>query len=371
MRFKFHALALLALIAPIMLLTAAGASEIRYAENFEIQRFDTHQLLTVRNTARHSEQVYQYALVPRGQALPELPPDTPVIRTPVQRIVVMETVYIGYLDALDALEPIVAAATTDYISNSEIRKRVASGRVRSVQFGQALDVEQLLTIEPDLILTSISGDPAFDIPSKLRRTGLPIVLSAGYMEPHPLARAEWIQFIAAFVEAGDRAEQLFNQVEARYQELTALTASLSERPSVLCGAPYSGVWHVPGGQSYTAQAIEDAGGHYLWRDDSSQGGLPLDLESVFLKGALADFWINPSGHRTRNSLLAADARFGRFRPAQEGAVYNNTRQIAPGGGNAIWESGVVRPDDLLADLIHIFHPELLPDHDLVYYESLD
>jgi iron complex transport system substrate-binding protein len=370
MRFKLTTHCFFALIA-LLPLPSVEASEVRYAENFEIQRFDTHQLLTVRNISKHSEQVYQYALVPQGQPLPKLPMDAQVVRTPVGRIVAMETVYIGHLDALDALDRIVAAATVDYISNPKIRERVASGSVRSVQFGQALDVEQLLTLQPDLILTSISGDPAFDIPPKLERTGLPIVLSASYMEPHPLARAEWIKFIAAFVEASDRANHLFDQIEARYHELTALTSEVTEHPTVLCGAPYSSVWHVPGGRSYTAQMIEDAGGHYLWRDNPSQGGVPIDLESVFLKGARADFWINPSGHRTMNSLLSADERFSRFRPAQEGDVYNNTRQVAPGGGNAVWESGVVRPDDVLADLIHIFHPELLPDHELVYYEPLN
>jgi iron complex transport system substrate-binding protein len=366
MPFKF---AFTCLLVSLLACSAASA-EVRYAENFSIEDHEGYQLLTVRNAFRDSQQVYRYALVPREQSLPRLPSGIPIIRTPVERIVAMETVYIGQLAALDGLERVIAAATADFISNPTIRRRLAEGDVRRVQIGQALDVERLLTLQPDLILTSISGNPAFDIPSKLKRTGLPIVLSASYMERHPLARAEWIKFIGAFVGRSETADSLFKHTEARYRALTAHIDSVETRPTILCGAPYSGIWHVPGGRSYTAQIIEDAGGHYLWRDNSSRGGVPLDLENVFLRGAHADIWINPSGHQTLASLLASDPRFGQFRPAQQNKVYNNTRRATPGGGNPIWESGVVRPDDVLADLIHIFHPDLLPDHEFVYYERL-
>ncbi|MFP4260143.1 MAG: ABC transporter substrate-binding protein [Opitutales bacterium] len=366
MPFKFAFTCLLV----CLLACSATNAQVRYAENFGIEEHDRYQLLTVRNVFRNSEQVHRYALVPRGQSLPDLPSGIAIIRTPVERIVAMETVYIGQLAALDRLEPVIGVATADFISDPTIRRRLAEGDIRRVQIGQALDVERLLTLQPDLILSSISDDPAFDMPAKLKRTGLPIVVSASYMERHPLARAEWIKFIGAFVGRSEAANTLFDQTEARYRDLSARIDSVESRPTILCGAPYSGTWHVPGGRSYTAQIIEDAGGHYLWRDDTSRGGVPLDLESVFLKGAHADIWINPSGHQTLASLLAADPRFSRFRPAQQNQVYNNTRQVAPGGGNAIWESGVVRPDDVLADLIHIFHPELLPDHELVYYERL-
>lgn len=367
MRFRILIVTLFSLL--VLLFKARGV-EVNYAENFKITDFETHRLLTVRNAFRESETTYHYALVPKDKPRPKLPDTVPVIRTPVERVVAMETVYIGHMEALNQIDRIVAAATVSFINNPEVREGVEAGRIRSVQIGQALDVESLLILQPDLILTSISGDPAFDIPHKLRRTRLPIVLSAGYMEQHPLARAEWIKFFAAFFEASDRADQLFETVERRYLELTERTASVADRPTVLCGAPYSGVWHVPGGKSYTAQAIRDAGGHYLWSDNDEQGGIPLDLERVFLRGAQADIWINPSGYRSKSALLSADERFGKFGPARTGSIYNNTRRVSAAGGNAIWESGIIHPEQVLADLIHIFHPTLLPDHELVYYERL-
>ena len=41
------------------------------------------------------------------------------------------------------------------------------------------------------------------------------------------------------------------------------------------------------------------------------------------------------------------------------------------GGNDYWETGTSRPDLVLADLLKIFHPELVPEHDLFFHRRLD
>ena len=228
----------------------------------------------------------------------------------------------------------------------------------------------MLLLQPDLILTSISGDPAFDVPAKLARSGLPVVFTAGYMESHPLARAEWIKYIAAFFEQDTLANTLFEAIEKNYQALQTKVADVQNKPTVFCGAPYSGTWHVPAGQSFMARAIRDAGGDYVWSDAHGQGAIALNTERVFLKAAHAEIWLNPSFSRSRQELLTAEARFAKFNAAQTGAVFNNTKQVGANGGNAIWELGIVHPDKVLADMIAIFHPELMPDYEFVFYEQL-
>jgi len=66
-------------------------------------------------------------------------------------------------------------------------------------------------------------------------------------------------------------------------------------------------------------------------------------------------------------LLAGDARYADFVAFQTGNLWNNNARLGPNGGNEYWEVGVVHPEVVLADLIIIFHPELLPEHELVYY----
>lgn len=344
---------------------------IDYAQNFELSDHVGYRLLTIRNSQPDSNYVQRYALVPREQPHPRTPEDATVILTPVKRVVTMETVYIGYLEALGQLNRIVAAGTTDFITEPGVRQRVANGKITSLQVGQSLDIEKLLLLQPDLILTSISGDPAFDVPTSIRRAGLPVVLTAGYLEASPLARAEWIRCIGAFFEADELAEEIFSGVALRYESLKAKTEDATNRPTVFSGAPYSGAWYVPAGESYTARAIRDAGGDYLWADVARTGAIPLNTERVFLKAAQADFWINPSHYQSLDELFAADPRFSQFDAAVPGRIFNNTRQVGPNGGNAIWERGVVHPDEVLADLIKVFHPELLPNWDFVFYEPLN
>jgi iron complex transport system substrate-binding protein len=363
-----------ALVCAVLLsagqVTAIETTELTYAQNLQIEHFPTHRLITVKNINRHSKERFQYALVPKGKALPELPKSTLIVRTPVERVVVMATTFVGYIDALDLHDTLVGVATPDFINNLTIHERIDSGQIKTVQVGQSLDMESMLLLRPDLILTSSSGNPRFDVHPQLARSGLPVVLSASYMEQHPLARSEWIKFVAAFFEKDAEADLIFKEIDQRYQELVAETKDIQPRPTVFCGTPYAGAWHVPGGRSYMAQALADAGANYLWADDTTAGGVPLDFERVFFKAAKADIWLNPSSYRDLNSLFQADQRFRRFQAAAAGEVYNNSKQFNATGGNNIWERGIVHPDEVLADMIKVFHPELAKDHQFIYYEQL-
>ena len=69
-------------------------------------------------------------------------------------------------------------------------------------------------------------------------------------------------------------------------------------------------------------------------------------------------------------MAAADARYEGFRAFTEGNVWNNDARLTDMGANDSWESAVVRPDLVLADLVAILHPDLLPDHEFVYYRRL-
>jgi len=359
-------------MASVVLRAAGTLTELSYAKNLTIEHLETHKLITVKHAWRGSKAVFEYALVPKGATIPEgLPKEALIIRTPVERVVLMSTVFIGYVEVLDGLDRICGVAHPELVNNRTVLDGLENGTITGVQSGQAIDVERMLLMQPDLIISSSTGDPVFDLHSQLIRSKLPVVLSAGYMEGHPLARSEWVKFIAAFFDLEVKAEAAFAEVATKYEALVAQAKTVKTRPRVLSGAPFSGTWYIAGGQSYTAKGIRDAGGDYLWAEDGSSGGIPLDLETVFLKGWDADIWIHPSHYRTKAELLAADERFGRFEAAKGGAVFNNTKRVGSGGGNEIWERGVAHPEEVIADLMKIFHPELMAGHEFVFYEQLN
>ena len=166
------------------------------------------------------------------------------------------------------------------------------------------------------------------------------------------------------------ANRYFAEVEKAYGELRELVADVASRPSVLVGAPFKGVWHVPGGKSFSATLIKDAGGDYLWKENKDIGGVPVAFESVFARGHQADIWLNPSHWQSLAEGRAADKRFDLFEPFKARQVFNNNRRLNEHGGNDIWEGGVARPHDVLRDLIRILHPDALPDNDLIWYQRL-
>jgi iron complex transport system substrate-binding protein len=232
-----------------------------------------------------------------------------------------------------------------------------------------LDLEALLALQPDLVFATSIGSPELDVLALLDRSGLPYVVDAAWTEPTPLGRAEWLKFTAAFFDREAEANRLFDQIAARYEEIAALGRSVEKRPTVLVGTPFQGTWHVSGGAAYQAKLIADAGGDYLWADDPTTGAISLDFETVYARGIAADVWIHPYGWSSLADGLRADERMTDFASFRSGRVYNNDARTNGTGGNDYWETGSLRPDLILADLLEIFHPELI-DHELVFHRKL-
>ena len=96
----------------------------------------------------------------------------------------------------------------------------------------------------------------------------------------------------------------------------------------------------------------------------------MAIEAVVERAREAEYWINTGLARSLAELRGVDDRFRLFTSFRTGRVYNNDARVNPKGGNDFWETGAARPDLVLADLISIFHPELVPDHRRIWYRQL-
>jgi iron complex transport system substrate-binding protein len=119
-----------------------------------------------------------------------------------------------------------------------------------------------------------------------------------------------------------------------------------------------------------AALIHDAGGEFLWHDNTSREAFVVSLEQVVIRSAKADFWINCGTVNTIGELIATDSRFTSFKLVQKKAIFNNNLLVNSGGGNDYWERGVVRPDLILSDLVKIFHPECDSGKVLNFYKRI-
>jgi iron complex transport system substrate-binding protein len=344
-------------------------TSLRYAQGFSIEYHDTYKVMTVLTPWKDANNTFQYVLVQRGTAPPDGYTQAQIVEIPVRSLVTMSTSYLPYVVKLGVLDTLVGHDNFDYISSPEVLERIAAGQLQEIGEGQNVNIELLLMLNPDLIMThSVTG--VSDSHPKLLEAGFSVAMNAAYMEPMPLGQAEWIKFIAAFFNKEEAAEAEFTRIATAYEELAAKTRELEEKPTVFVNAPYEGIWWIPGGKGYAAAFLRDAGADYLWDEMDSAFTTPIDVEIVYARAAQADYWMNPGQWNSLRDGLAVDERFAQFEAFKQGNVYNSNARLNRYGGDDYWESGLANPHIILADLIKIFHPELVPEHELVYYHQL-
>ncbi|MEJ5240973.1 MAG: ABC transporter substrate-binding protein [Anaerolineales bacterium] len=343
---------------------------ITHAQNLSVEYHKHYKVVTIATPWPGATEPIRYALVQCGTPAPEGFRPEEIIEVPVRTIVTLSTTYLPFLDELGVLDRLVAVDDTTYVSNPKVLKMAEEGKLATLGYGAGINVEKALELQPDLIMAYGSGAPEYDAHPVLLKAGLKVALNAEWMDTSPLGRAEWGKYIALFFNKEAAAEALFAETQKKYTELARLTANLAEKPSVFANTPYQGTWYMPGGRSYVATLFKDAGANYLWADDPSTGSLSLSFEAVFERAKDADFWLNVGFFSTLEDLKAADPRFVEFAAFQKGNVWNNDAKVTPQGGNDYYETAVAHPELVLADLIKIFHPDLLPDHTLIYYRPL-
>ncbi|MBR1569853.1 MAG: ABC transporter substrate-binding protein [Bacteroidales bacterium] len=269
-------------------------------------------------------------------------PDTLV--PPLERMVCMSSSYVGFLEAIGADDAVVGVSGKAYLGNARVQ-----ASAREVGFDAALDYEAILRARPDVLLTYSVGAVEPPYLAKLRDLGIrPVVLSE-HLESHPLARAEYVKLFGALTGRQAAADSVFSAVRDRYLSLV----QSSVRRKVLINIPYADIWYIPGGDNYMTRMVQDAGGELLGSVPGRQDSGTIGLEQAYAYAKEADVWLNPGWCRTREQLRSVHPLFPDF-PVLERAVWNNTLQETPGGGNRFWETGPVHPDWILEDLVHLF-----------------
>ena len=353
----------------------AGSSDsvtVEYAQGFTIEKHGDITLLTVSNPWQGAKNVmYRYALCPKGKEIPAEYSSYMIIYTPVERVICMATTHVAMLSALGKTLSIRALSGAAFVSDTSVRKAIDNGQVVDIGYDQGLNYEKIISLNPDVIFAYGVGDELTGSKARLASLGQKVVFNAEYLERTALGKAEWIKFMAAFYDCEKQATEKFDVIRDEYQALCRLAKDGERQPKILCGLPWQGIWYIPGGKTWMAAMIADAGGDYLWKENTSHESIPVNIETIVHQGVTADLWINTGAARSLDEIRSVDERLSLVKPFQTGAVYNNAARAGFGGGNDFFESGVVNPHIILKDMIKIFHPDLLPDHHLYYYLKLE
>lgn len=353
--------------------TTTENAAINYATGFSIEKQGDLTLIKITSPWPDSESTFTYALFPK-EKLTSTTFTTEAydafIATPVERIVVTSTTHIPALEALGVSEKLIGFPDTRYISSERTRKLVESGAITELGHNETLNTELVLELKPDL-LVGFSIDNQNKSYETLQRSHIPVVYNGDWTEETPLGKAEWIKFFAPFFQKERLADSIFHRIEKSYLSAKALAKTAATKPQVMSGALYKDVWYCPGGKSWAAQFLKDASANYIWETYPETGSLSLNWEAVLEAGQQADFWIGPAQHTSYEDLSTSSLHYEQFDAFNNKKVFTFAKTKGATGGLLYYELAPHRPDMVLKDLIHIFHPQLLPDHEPYFFKPLD
>ena len=327
--------------------------------------------------------------------------DTLEISKPLNRLIVMSTSYIGFLDAIGADSLIVGVSGGEYVCDSSVTAGLDNETVADIGYDASPDYEKIMALKPDLLLTYSVSPVKSQFLSKLESLGIKTFIVNEHLERHPLARAAYVRLFGALTGNMTAADSVLDVVSCNYISLRdsvqnrlgtnnanasdknrlnareaeqepGETRMKTQKPrKILVNIPYKDQWFVPGQESYLTTLFKDAGGEILGAKAGSSVSGQISVEAAYSLSKEADLWMNVGWCRTLEQLLSVNPLFEDFlMNIQENAtarsrsdkdstdaahvVWNDNKRLNAKGGNDFWESGVVRPDILLHDLVGIF-----------------
>ncbi len=380
---------------------------LEYARYLKMGNLCDENLLEIRSVVGRDTLVKQFLLRKRAEgdgasavSLTSGHAKVTVLHVPLKRVVALSSAQVGFLLRLGLMDRIAAVGEGKYVADSALYARVQKGETAEVGNGTSISLEKILAARPDLVMDFATGGSQDDY-ERINSLGIPLMLTSEWQEEHPLAKIEWIKLFGKLFGVEALADSIYEQSKREYLkasggvaggqhlEQSSLVrmatrvgvnparegseqqrasegetspnkseveiASPSARndtvpcPRVIAGMNYGGVWYAPGGNSFTAHLIKDAGGCYLWASDTSRE-LTFTLEEIMLVADSADVWVNPGAFASAEDMLAAEPRIKHIRAFREKRVCQNDGRKGPGGGNDFYESAVAYPAELLQSL---------------------
>lgn len=345
-------------------------NEIKHATGFTLKNYDKFSVVTVSNPWPNSTKTFTYILHKKEAVLPDSLKQFQHIQIPINSLVATSTTHIPSLEMLGELDKLIGFPNLDYISSEKVRTLIAAKKIKELGSNQSLNTEVLIDLQPDVIIGYglDNTNPTLD---NLQKNGLKVVLNGDWNEQSPLGKAEWIKLFGALVDKQKLANTLFTSIEKEYTITLSLVKNCKLKPTILSGALFEDKWYLPQGESWGAKFLTNAGGNYLWQHSKGTGSLALSFEEVIEKGLHADFWIGPGQFTSLKEIKNASIAYTKFKAFKTKNIYSYSTKKGKTGGILYYELAPNRPDIVLKDLVKILHPELLPYHDLYFFQKLN
>lgn len=294
----------------------------------------------------------------------------PSQKLPFKTVMLLNSSLIGFFSELNLENKITGVSSPEYVFSEKIHQLIKENKIQNIGNEQKYNIEKILANKPDVIFTNYVPNFAntYDI---LKKNGIEVIFLDEFLEQNPLEKSKYLLLFGKLFGMEKKAEKAYQNIENNYKKIQTLSKNSKSESLVLCNEMYGSQWFLPGGDSFVAKLINDAGGNYILKDNKESSSVPLSFEEVFVKAKKANYWINISPHKNKKELLTMNPNYSKMSAFNSGKLYmiNNKENNQ---ANDYFESGVVRCDLVLRDYFKIFHPEdvTFQSEPLIYMKEL-
>ncbi|KAJ2784203.1 hypothetical protein H4R18_001258 [Coemansia javaensis] len=339
----------------------------KYAKLFGIEYHDTYKVLS-----DHSSKS-TYVLYQCGSDKPSVKDAAAFIPIPVSSVAAWSTTAPAFLEALGVQDKIRNLGTSPSITSACLQELLQEV-IKPFDEGNATSVDQ----------QEMNNTVVFNMPGGQDANTTNTVYSAEYLEGSALGRAEWLKYFAAFFNAEERANALFDSISANYEcfagkansEYNALRpvvawTSYAEPSAFNNNTAY---WQISTA-SYKYDLVRDAGARML-NTTGGASATTFKTAAAFLD-ALKDADIVIDESFVSYSYADLLKNYGVSDPGKSDLVWvSQSRVFRPdriqstAGGLDWFEAPLVFADALLQDVIGVAHPAFSKKHSAIWFRNL-
>ncbi len=366
---------------------------VEYAQNFSVTYYKNYKVVrakvgygTAEQNSDSASWVHAFSdvmvLVQRGTPAPPLTGELEgahVIEVPARTIAGNADDAPTRFLSLKADEQLVGLGH-NMVYDKTLKARFDQGELLEIgaSWHTGPNMEVLLTARPDVSLLTAASLTQADGISRTRELGLNAAPEFSWSETSYLGQLEWIKYDALFLNAEAEANSFFEQVKSRCDSLANLIKNMEPKPSVMWAMhSRKGTWTVRANGGI-AELISLAGAINPFEDKEAaitltaanglSEGITMSDEVVLQKAAEVDYIIS---FQRNTGVWPVEAYMQHFPAYQNEQLYHHFKRYEASGASAWYQSAPMRPDILLSDLIKLFHPEVLPEHEIYFLQPIE
>ncbi|MCC0632373.1 ABC transporter substrate-binding protein [Clostridioides sp. ZZV15-6388] len=318
--------------------------ELKYASGFSVENLEDGIKKVVDGDNR------ELILIPKKIKIPEKYKNANIVRTPVDNVLIASTTQACSLRTIGELDSIKAVTTEEqYWTIKEIKNLMKDGKIHYVGSNLAPDYEKIVDLNPDLTIVS-SGLSEADTKfiDKLEELALNYVVDNEYKEQNPFGRMEWTSLIAAFYDKEDIATSELDKTVQKIEEISKKIKNKS-KPKVVWASVYEGNAYIAPKNSYVDNMINMAGGINACASiDSNEGRVSIEQLHEVAKDADIFVYSSSSDYAPNlESIKSSAPVLSDLDVVKKGNLW----VFAPD-----YYQSVDRTDELIVDLVEMFHP---------------